>query len=158
MDSSVGERAGADGSVGLILPEISIVDTDMAGLLAQQSRRGGKLPRLSPPPPAPPPPAPPPSPLSPPPPPAPPPPPPPPWPPAPPLPPSPSPPPLVVHVPDPSSCPLGCGAAEGRGLCRDNACWCSNGWSGAACELPLTAVTAIERQQQRLRGVTGESE
>ena len=142
----------ADGSAALaarpgVPAEMVVADGDMADLLAQQARRGHALPRLSPPPsppprpPSPPPPAPPPSP-------SPPPCAPPPIPPAPPPPSPPSPPPLTVRIPDPSTCPLGCGQSEGRGLCRDAACWCSDGWGGEGCALPLTATTAIEVQQR----------
>ena len=46
-----------------------------------------------------------------------------------------------VHAADPLRCPLGCHA---HGLCRHGQCFCSTGWTGVACQLPLAAAAVLE--------------
>jgi hypothetical protein len=49
----------------------------------------------------------------------------------------------------PSTCPFACGARDGRGVCRGGTCYCSNGWGGAACQLPLSAAVLIGGGERR---------
>ena len=46
------------------------------------------------------------------------------------------------------ACPNGCGAALGRGFCPegDVGCFCRLGWSGAACDVPLSPASALEKR------------
>ena len=52
------------------------------------------------------------------------------------------------HLADPSSCPYGCGRSLNRGFCEAGVCYCKLGWTGAACQMPLSAV-AVGRQSSR---------
>ena len=52
---------------------------------------------------------------------------------------------MVYHFPtshytNPLRCPFGCGARHGRGICAAGVCMCALGWSGMACQRPLSAA------------------
>ena len=49
---------------------------------------------------------------------------------------------------DPLYCPLGCGASSGRGLCLGGTCFCASGWSGNACQRPLSASAIAESSSE----------
>lgn len=42
----------------------------------------------------------------------------------------------ALHSSDPIRCPMGC---TGKGICRGGACYCEPGWTGVACQMPISA-------------------
>ena len=50
---------------------------------------------------------------------------------------------------DPLNCPFACGAVEGRGVCDGGVCYCTNGWTGEACQLPISAEAVVRLEIER---------
>ena len=59
---------------------------------------------------------------------------------------------------DPLNCPYLCGEHEGRGICQERVCFCTNGWTGAACQYPLVAAAAVGAELRRAQREQVEAE